>query len=244
MDRPWLKLFTRDWLDDTELRKCSLMARATLIDLMCLAHEGVPYGYLAGKTGQLPEKQLAFRCALSLAKFKSCVSELDAHGRLHRTTDGILYISRMVRDEEVRMKRAAGGAKSTDNPNVPHKGTPIDDGEGYPSLKIHSRARAGADRLPSDSDSSFSGRGVGEGQPVDDDLSQIKRWLYEFMGEGWPEPDLLVCEQVYVSMNGAPLEKLALFLRQLHNQGKRPQKSWAWFIGVVREYFGRRSSAN
>lgn len=117
MDRPWLKLYTRDWLDDTELRKCSPIARATLADLMCMAHEGVPYGYLAVATGPIPERQLAFRAAMTFARFQKCVLELAAHQRIHRDDYGTLFIKRMVRDEEIRTARAEGG-KLGGNPNL------------------------------------------------------------------------------------------------------------------------------
>lgn len=171
---------------------------------------------------------------MSQARFQKCVFELAAHGRIHRDDSGTLFIKRMVRDEEIRASRADGG-KFGGNPKLTIK-VNLDE-------RPIPHARMRADRLPSDSDSSFSGRGAGEGL-AEDDISQIKRWLYEFMGEGWPEPDFMVCEQVYVSMNGASMDQLALFLRQLHKQGKRPQKSWAWFIGVVQQYFARKANAN
>ena len=227
MDRPWLKFFARDWLDDIELRKCSAVAARALIDLMCIAHEGVPYGYLSARSGPLSDKILASRCVLTLAKFRASITELEHHGRLHRSEAGALYIKRMVRDEEIRSARAAGG-KQGGNPQL--KKVNLD-------FQMTSRGRAGADRLPSDSDSEFSER---VSPPESEALDQIRRWLFEFMGKGWPEPDLALCQQVYGAMNGAKLEELGLFLRRLHAQGKRPHKSWAWFVGLVGDQFGRK----
>jgi len=41
-DRPWFQFWARDWLDNPDLRKCSVAARGVLADLMALAHDGVP----------------------------------------------------------------------------------------------------------------------------------------------------------------------------------------------------------
>lgn len=112
-----MKLYTRDWLDSKELRRCSVNARAVLIDLMCLASEGEPCGYLADKVGPLTEQYMASRCVLSPAKFRHAVTELIEHGRLKRSESGALWIERMVTEEAIRVKRAAGGGLGG-NPNL------------------------------------------------------------------------------------------------------------------------------
>lgn len=148
---PWMKLHTRDWLDNKELRRCSLAARAILTDLMCLAHEGLPYGYLTDKVGPLTEAYMASRCVVSLTKFRKAVEELLQHGRIHKIdAPDRFFIKRMVDDEDLRIRRAAGGHASEGHPNTPPKKV----NEGYPlsgpSFEIDSRARTRAD---SDSDS-------------------------------------------------------------------------------------------
>ncbi len=84
MKRPWMQLYTRDWLDSTELRRCSPMSRSVLTDLMCLAHEGIPYGYLTDKIGPLTDDYMASRCVVPLAIFRKAVSELVLAERLHK----------------------------------------------------------------------------------------------------------------------------------------------------------------
>lgn len=129
MTRPWMQFHTRDWLDNKELRRCSPVARAVLSDLMCLAHEGNPYGYLRDDVGALEESFLAARCVVSLKVFRAALIELLQYNRIELSDDKGLFISRMVRDEEIRIKRAAGGIKSVDHPNT----YPCRAKQGYPS---------------------------------------------------------------------------------------------------------------
>src|SRR5712671_1302782 len=101
MDRPWFQFYARDWLDNKELGRCTPVARAVLTDLMCLAHEGTPYGHLGDKCGALLESFLASRCHLSVKRFQKAVAELYRFKRIDKAADGTLYIPRMVRDEDI-----------------------------------------------------------------------------------------------------------------------------------------------
>jgi hypothetical protein len=67
---------------------------------------------------------------VSFPDVEGYLEELGAAGVLGRTDGGTLFSKRMVRDEEIRQARAAGGPKSLDNPHVPR---PKDTLEGYPS---------------------------------------------------------------------------------------------------------------
>lgn len=97
-----------------------MVARSVLADLMALAHEGTPYGYLADKIGPLSTSFLASRCVISAAKFNSAVVELLTAERVNRGEGQVLFIRRMVEDEELRIRRAAGGGKGG-NPNLATK---------------------------------------------------------------------------------------------------------------------------
>lgn len=108
----------RAWLDDTELRRCSSTARALLIDLMCLAAEGVPYGHVSDKSGAIPDVFLASRFCLPMSRLLAGVEDLKEHSRIAITEDGVIYVPRMVRDEEIRRKREGGGMASASHPNV------------------------------------------------------------------------------------------------------------------------------
>jgi hypothetical protein len=129
MTRPWMQFHTRDWLDNKELRRCSPVARAVLADLMCLAHEGKPYGYLSDDIGTLAEQFMAARCVVTVKVFRAALVELLSYKRIEMNELGCMFIPRMVRDEEIRLKRAAGGEKSIGHPNT----HPPIAKEGYPS---------------------------------------------------------------------------------------------------------------
>lgn len=146
MDRPWFQLWTRDWLDNKELRRCSGSTRAQLLDLMCLANEGKPYGFLADSVGPLLDKYMAMRCCVSARQFKRGMDELLAAGRI-KQEGNVFFIPRMVRDEEIRMARAAGGIKGG-NPALM-----VDQKVNLTSeVKVRAISRA---RMRADSDSSF-----------------------------------------------------------------------------------------
>tara|TARA_R110000868_G_scaffold32494_2_gene118149 strand:+ start:739 stop:1434 length:696 start_codon:yes stop_codon:yes gene_type:complete len=124
---------------------------------MCLAHEGQPYGYLSDGVGALQEFFMASRCVVSVKAFRAYLAELlKAHRVVINDETGLMCIPRMVRDEEIRVSRAAGGVKSIGHPNT----HPPKDKDGYPS--IHPSIASKGDHLShvsadahSDSDSKF-----------------------------------------------------------------------------------------
>lgn len=147
-----MQFFTRDWLDNKELRRCSPVSRAVLADLMCLAHEGKPYGFLSDNVGALTVKYMASRCMVTTGQFLKSVAELVNHHRLIKPEDGPMYIERMVNDERVRLSRAAGGVKGGNPSLVTSKVNLTSNLIPPPQGSPHSRARMRAD---SDSESGF-----------------------------------------------------------------------------------------
>lgn len=119
MDRPWMKLWTRRWLDSKQLRRCSPAARGVLADLMCLAHEGTPYGFLRDEHGPLEEAFMASRCVTPLSKFRASVSELKKFDRITEH-EGALVVPQMVEDEEERLLKVKQGG-SGGNPKLTKK---------------------------------------------------------------------------------------------------------------------------
>lgn len=146
MKRPAYAWYPGDWWRDTALQSCSWEARALWRDLLDLMHDGDPYGHLAVKGKGIPIATVAKMIRLALPRLRRYLGELEAAGVSSRTSDGILFSRRMVRDEDVRTRRAAGGAKSLDNPNVPRpkEGPP----EGYPSAAPKG-VLGGGDAVPS-----------------------------------------------------------------------------------------------
>lgn len=109
MKRPAFQFYPGDWLRDTALRSCSVSARGLWIEMLCLMHEGEPYGHL--KVGQkviLPAN-LARMVGEPLEVVEGWLHELSEAGVYSIDDSGCIYSRRMVRDEEIRTKRAAGG---------------------------------------------------------------------------------------------------------------------------------------
>lgn len=139
MKRPSFQFYPGDWMHDTALRSCSLEARGLWIDMLCLMHQGQPYGHLTVGQKRIELPVLARMVGATDKAVKKSLAELEDAGVFTRTSAGIIYSRRMVRDEEIRQVRAAGGVKSLDHPNVPKQkeGPPKDHRKGilppYPS---------------------------------------------------------------------------------------------------------------
>lgn len=119
--RPSFQFYPGDWLHAAELRACSVGARGLCIDMLCLMHQGTPYGYLRIGDKDVPEDILAGMCGVSLEDCQRYLTELECWSVFSRDERGSLFSRRMVRDEEIRLKRAAGGIVSLENPNVPRR---------------------------------------------------------------------------------------------------------------------------
>lgn len=117
--RPSFQFYPADWLRSTALRSCSLEARGLWMDMMCYMHEGSPYGYLKVNHKVISPEILSKIIGVKLRKILQLLSELRDAG-VFQEIDGIIYSPRMARDEEIRIKRSAGGCKGG-NPNLIQK---------------------------------------------------------------------------------------------------------------------------
>jgi hypothetical protein len=71
--------------------------------MMILMHDSAPYGYLALKGSPIDPAVIARRTGCdSLAQYETLLAELDYAGVPSRTSSGILYSRRMVRDARRR----------------------------------------------------------------------------------------------------------------------------------------------
>lgn len=109
----WSKFAWRDWSADKALHPCSLAARGFWIEMLCIMHEGTPVGHLTlgGKAATI--RQLAANAYCSEKEATKHLAELEAAGVFSRTTDGIIYSRRMVKDdrasEQARLWGKTGG---------------------------------------------------------------------------------------------------------------------------------------
>ena len=109
MKRPSFQFYPGDWLRDTALRSCSIGARGLWIDMLCLMHDSDRYGHLQVNGRPISADALARIVGCSVKEAKAWLAELEDCGVCSRTDDGVLFSRRMVRDEQIRERRAEGG---------------------------------------------------------------------------------------------------------------------------------------
>lgn len=110
MKLPYFKFFPGDWQKDPNLRRCSHAAKGVLMDALCFAFETDERGYFI--TGGKPwsETDIAKAVGGNVDVTLKLISELLNKSVLkRRATDGAIYSAKMVREEEIRKKRASGG---------------------------------------------------------------------------------------------------------------------------------------
>lgn len=117
-DRPWFMLYAETWLADPHLRLCDASDRGTLIDLMCLAHHGDPYGYVTNGEKPLTDKEIPKALGIPWQTWRKNKEALLAHARIGFNEESEAYfIPRMVRDgiksDKARINGLQGG-----NPNL------------------------------------------------------------------------------------------------------------------------------
>jgi hypothetical protein len=103
---------TLAWLSDAELRCMDVAARGCLIDLMCYAHSGEPYGHVNVSGKPMDDAMLARLMHMTPSAWMETKKALIAAHRICVAEhDGSIYIKRMVRDGALREVATAGGKK-------------------------------------------------------------------------------------------------------------------------------------
>lgn len=125
MKRPSFQFYPGDWLQDINLRSCSVEARGLWIDMMCFMHQAPLYGYLIVGSKGIDKGTLSRMTGVPLENIGGLLHELQQAGVFSVDDSGVIYSRRMIRDEEIRRKRAEGGALSVNHPNtIKPKGYP------------------------------------------------------------------------------------------------------------------------
>jgi hypothetical protein len=109
MKRPSFQFYPADWRKDAALQSCSLQAQGLWINIMCIAHECDPYGYLVVNCKPMNPAQIGRLVGVSQKEAMALLAELEDAGVLSVDDNGAIFSRRMVRDEEIRNARAAGG---------------------------------------------------------------------------------------------------------------------------------------
>lgn len=109
MKRPASQYYWGDWRRDTALQSCSIAARGLWHEMNCLMHDCEPYGHLCVGTTAMQPAQLARLVGITPKECVTLLAELETATVFSRTDAGVIYSRRMVRDEDLRERRANGG---------------------------------------------------------------------------------------------------------------------------------------
>lgn len=108
MKRPSFQFYPADWRNDAGLKLCSLSARGLWIEMICIMHAAHPYGHLCAAGRPLDTGDLSKLVGESERDVKKWLEEL-LRNNVCSIEEGAIVSRRMVRDESLREKRAAGG---------------------------------------------------------------------------------------------------------------------------------------
>ncbi len=109
MKRPAFQFYPADHRKDVELGACGYVARGIWFEMLCVMHECRPYGHLVRDGRALPDESAATLLRVPVNVYRKAVRELEENGVFSRTSEGIIYSRRMIRDERLREVRAASG---------------------------------------------------------------------------------------------------------------------------------------
>lgn len=108
---PWSKFYWSDWSNCANLRRCSKAAKGMWIDVLALMAECEDRGVLASGGVPWSDEDIAAAVTGDPTENLVLLRELFDKGVPSRSKTGAVYSRRMVRDEEIRLKRADAGSK-------------------------------------------------------------------------------------------------------------------------------------
>ena len=94
MKRPSFQFYPGDWMRSTDLRCCSVGARGLWIDMICLMHEGKPYGHLKVGDKVILPSNLASITGATLSDVDEWLSELMETGVCSTDENGCIFSRR------------------------------------------------------------------------------------------------------------------------------------------------------
>lgn len=102
--------FWSDWAGDPAVRSLTPAERGLWIDLICLASDGVPQGFVSDARGDpVAIEEIARFANCSVAEASSLIDGILRKGAASRDRSGRLFCRRTVRDYELSVKRRRAG---------------------------------------------------------------------------------------------------------------------------------------
>lgn len=117
MKRPATQFYWADHFRDPGIRASSAGARGFWWDMLCMMHEGEPYGHLTVGGVKVSDAQIARMTGETPSVALDLLKELEDNRVFSRTDAGVIFCRRMVRDERKRALHAEAG-KMGGNPKL------------------------------------------------------------------------------------------------------------------------------
>lgn len=114
---PWMKFYPQDWRSDEKLRMCSLAARGLWIEMLAIMHRSERYGHLLIGGRSPTEAQLAVQAGAPSDQVPELIAELELAGVFSRTSGGVIFSRRMMRDDK-KAQTARKNGKKGGNPSL------------------------------------------------------------------------------------------------------------------------------
>jgi hypothetical protein len=107
---PAFQFYPGDWLKDPALRSLPPEARGIWIDMLCIMSESPRRGVLCHVSGTpINEDELSRMIGVDKVNLLSNLRAMERVSLFSREGSGAIFCRRMLRDEDVRQRRAAGG---------------------------------------------------------------------------------------------------------------------------------------
>jgi hypothetical protein len=152
---PAFQFYPGDWQRDAALQSCSISARGLWIEMICIMHQGEPYGNLSINGNPVAEPALARLVGSNSKEIKPLLAELEHAGVFQRDDNGTIISRRMVKDEAIRRARASGG-KLGGNPALTGKLAPNHSDTSKDGSEVETKVILPANLPPTPSSSSSS----------------------------------------------------------------------------------------
>lgn len=100
-NNPSIRWFWKDWITETGLRLSSLAARGLWFEMLALADQAKPRGFVLLHTGKPADAAaLAFHVGnTTTEEVERLLAELERNGVFSRASDGTIYCRRMRREQ-------------------------------------------------------------------------------------------------------------------------------------------------
>ena len=252
--RPSFQFYPRDWLNHPGLKLCSLAARGLLMDLMCLMHDGEPYGHLQMHGQVLGVEEIAALLGRKPREVRRLLDEILSKKLLETGPENVLFSPRMVRDEHIRNVRAAAGKKGG-NPAL--VGTASDTGKDNLLHNQNGKQKPTPSSSSSSSPSSIKTPSstppeAGDGAAAPDPREGGREVLEKGLEERQQQPiqhEERIPERVWLCPDDrpVPLPKRAALLEEAHElvrTGKSETLGGGVQYAVKRDYNARQRSGN